>query len=198
VSTYKTRLKQFRAAERSVPICLRGDLVAEWEEADRALKRLQDQPDDSLEGAGTQPLVERIEALQAQMSEHTDNFRVRALGGPKFRALRNAHPPRRGEDGNPLEEDAALGVNRETFYPALLRAAVVEPALDDDDWRELFGDDDAERARREAAGEPVEDGLLTDYQFQELAYTAWVLNAGAIDVPFSRAASFVKKRSGSE
>lgn len=182
MGSYTDRLKGAKLPERTVPICLRGDLVAEWEAAERDLERAQKQPDTSMEGSGVGALAERIEALQAEMSEHTDDFRLRALPRHKFRALVVAHPPRVDDNNEIRREDAVLGVNRETFFPKLIRASVVEPELDDADWEALIG----------------EDGVLTDRQFGNLEDTAWFLNRGEIDIPFSLAASRARRSTGTE
>lgn len=180
MTTFKEKLKAARLPERSEPLCLRGDLVADFEAAERDLKRTQESTTDSLED-GIGPIVDRIEALRAEMLEHTEDFRLRALPKPAFRALIAAHPPRRvqAEDGSEAEleaGDAGLGLNRETFFEALIRASVVSPELDEDDWTALFE-------------------VLTDRQFGDLSDTAWFLNRGEISVPFSRAASLAKRNS---
>jgi hypothetical protein len=200
MGAYTDRLKGAKLPERSVPICLRGDLVADHEAAERDLELAQKKPNDSKEGSGVGALIERIEALQAEMSEHTDNFRLRALPRLKFRALFVAHPPRTDEDGEAHREDAILGVNRDTFFPALIRLSAFEPKLDDDDWRELFGDDEQTRARLKAEGkeDEIREGLLTARQFGNLEDAAWFLNRGEVDVPFSRAASLARRNTGTE
>jgi hypothetical protein len=184
MGTYTDRLKGAKPPERSVPICLRGDLVAEWEAAERDLERAQKQRSDSKEGgADVSALIERIEQLQAEMSEHTDNFRLRALPRHRFRELVLAHPPRvDGDDGELRREDRQLGVNRDTFFPELIRASVVEPVLDDADWDALIGD----------------DGILTDRQFGDLEDAAWFLNRGEVAVPFSHVASLARRNTGTE
>lgn len=194
MSSYKEKRADARRAERSVPVCLRADLVAEWEAADRDLKRIQAQDDDSKEGAGTGELIERIQALEAQMAEHTDEYRLRALPRHKFRKLVADHPPRLDEQGDPIRADAVLGLNRDTFFPALIRLSVVEPVLDDDDWRWLLGDDTDDTDD----GDDGEEGVLTDRQFGDLEDVAWFLNRGEVDVPFSRAASLMSRNSGGE
>jgi len=201
VGAYTDRLKGAKLPERSVPVCLRGDLVAEWEQAERDLERAQKQPDHSKEGVGVGALVERIEALQAEMSEHTEKFRLRALPRHKFRKLVIAHPPRKDGDEEIRREDNQLGLNRETFFPELIKASVVEPELDEDDWRELLGDTDEVRAELEAGGraDEIREGVLTDRQFGNLEDVAWFLNrADGIDVPFSRAASLARRTTGTE
>jgi hypothetical protein len=178
---YTDRLKSAKAPERSVAICLRGDLVAEWEAAERDLERTQKQALNSMED-GVGALVARIEELQAEMSEHTDDFRLRALTRHQFRSLVIAHPPRTGDDGEFRREDAQLGINGETFFPALIRASVFEPELDDEDWEALIGP----------------EGILTDRQFGTLSDAAWFLNRGEVNVPFSHAASLARRSTGTE
>lgn len=200
MADFKKLLADAKPPERTVPICLRADLTGEHERLDRELKQAQNNKGaDSLEDSGAGALVEQIEALQAEMRENSYEFRLRALPKRLFRALLNEHPPRRDEEtGDPVREDTVLGVNRDTFYPVLIRVSCVDPQLDDDEWRVLLGDGEAEAARRLAADEPVEDGKLTDWQFQELASTAFELNAWKVDVPFSRAALLAKRATGGE
>jgi hypothetical protein len=131
------------------------------------------------------------------MREHTVDFRFRALPRHDWKALRDRHPARRKEDGTLDERDLRVGVNMDTIFDDLIRTCLVEPELDEEDWRLLLGDSEEERERIEAAGEPIEDGTLTDRQWNELADAAWTLNRGEVSVPFSRAASKILS-SGSE
>lgn len=171
--------------ERTVEICLRGDLNAELAAADEALTKAQEQALNSLAGGDTGPLLERIEALQAEMAENTYAFRLRGLPRPKFRAILADHPPRRIPDPDNPEEtvvhpgDLYTGINAETFHDALIRACLIDPeGLDDEAWEQLTG-------------------VLNDYQFDELASAAWGLNRSDVD-PFSRAASRMTRSSESE
>lgn len=187
----KAMLKAAKLPEDSVPICLRGDLQAQFEQAERELAEAEAtrKATDSLAGNGTRAIAERIEALREEMRENTVEFRFRALHRHVWKALRDRHPPRRKEDGSPDERDAFVGVNMDTVFDDLIRSCLVEPQLDEDDWRVLLGDSDEERARLEAEGKPVEEGTLTDRQWNQLADCAWTLNRGEVSVPFSRAAS---------
>jgi hypothetical protein len=173
--SFKAMLAEAKLPERTVQICLRGDLVADHEAAERELEQAQRNPANSLAGSGAAEIAERIEALELEMREHTYDFRLRALPRHTFRALQVGHPPRDGE-----KQDAGFGVNAETFFPALIRATVVDPELDDAEWTDLL------------------DTRLTDYQFQELALGAWMLNAREVDIPFSRAASRLKRATADE
>lgn len=194
----KAMLKAAKLPEDSVPICLRGDLQASFEQAERELAEVErSKASDSLAGNGSRAIAERIDALRQDMRENTVEFRFRALHRHVWKALRDRHPPRLKEDGKPDERDIFVGVNMETIFDDLIRSCLVEPELDEEDWRVLLGDTDEDRARLEAEGKPVEEGTLTDRQWNQLADCAWTLNRGEVSIPFSRAASKIL-RSASE
>src|SRR5690606_31840899 len=69
------------------------------------------------------------------------------------------------------ERDKYIGVNTDTFFPALIRRSTVEPELDDEDWDLLLNE------------------RLTSRQFDDLANAAGSLNRRGVDVAFSLAAS---------
>lgn len=174
---FKALLAGAKLPEKTVPVCLRGDLAAEFETAERDLKERQRVENDSLD-TGVGALVDRIESLRAQMQASTYPFRLRALPKPTWRKLIAEHPPRR--DGDEIQaEDRFTGVNMETFMDALIRASVIDPDLSDGDWLRL-------------------DETLTDRQFGDLTDAAWFLNRGEIDVPFSRDASRLSRDSAAE
>ncbi|WP_229401912.1 hypothetical protein [Micromonospora okii] len=182
MSNIKDRIKSARLPERTVPICLRGDLTAEFEDLERQLEDALRTPATSLEGDGAGSIAERMEVLRQQMRDDTTAFRVRAMPPPRWRAFCAEHPPRKTDAGEVDERDRLIGVNVETFYEALIRKSVVEPALDDEDWAALLGD----------------DGVLTDRQFADLADAAWSVNRREVDIPFSLVASRMNRPSGTE
>jgi hypothetical protein len=147
---------------------------------ERQLEEVNRRPTDSLEGNGAGELVDRIEALQDEMRASTVTFRLRALPKPKWRALLAEHPPRRGDDDRPDPDDAAVGVNMETFWDAIIRACLVEPEIDDEAWSMMTGD----------------DGRLTDRQLGALSDAAWSVNRGDVSVPFSPAVSQARRNTG--
>lgn len=174
--TAKDIIKGGRLAERSVPVCMRADLVAQHEELDRQLKKAAGEPRDSLAaGSAVSGLSEQILALEAEMADATIDFRIRAQPEAKYKALRAAHPPRKDADGKVDERDLFARFNMDTFWTALLRKSVVEPVLDEEDWVGLLGDDE-------------NDGILSEAQFDKLSLTAFNLNERDVDVPFSAAA----------
>lgn len=178
MKNFKAMLAGAKLPEATVMICLRGDLAADHEAAERELERAEKQSADSLAGSGVGDLVDRIEALEAEMREHSYEFRFRALPRREWQVLVAEHPPRKGEDGAPVLTDR-IGVNAETFYDAIIRACLVDPELTDEEFEQLTAS-------------------LTDRQYDELSDAAWGLNRREVDIPFSLAASRMKRTSAGE
>lgn len=174
---YKAMRAAAKLPEREVPTCLRGDLVREFEAIERELEELP--KTDSLEsGAGA--LLERQEAIKAEMRENTYLVRLRAMPGPKWRKFAAGHPARRDDNGDIYPEDRGLLLNTASMWEPLIRASVIDPALPtDEDWDEF------------------NDGL-TENQYSELGVAALALNRGAISIPFSRAELRMRRSSASE
>jgi hypothetical protein len=180
----KALLAQAKLPQRSVPICLRGDLHAEWEDLQRQLtegRRRAEAADSLGEVFDAGPLAERIGAVEQAMADATLTLHLRALPqqsrDPKVttwdRLLRQHPVPEDGAD----ERDRNMGVNTATFFPALIQTCCVEPDLDPEDWDQLFA-------------------AITDGQYTVLCNTAWTLNRGDVDIPFSFAASRIRATSG--
>lgn len=162
--------------EKTVQVCLRGDLQAEFETLDRKLREELNRPNDSLAGNSTaRELAEQVEALRQQMTDHTVTFRMRAIPRRAWTKLVAAHPPR---DDN--QADRNLGVNEETFTGELIKACTVEPELTAQQWDTLL------------------DERITEHQFQQMFGTAWALNAREVAVPFSHAASTTLRLTAAE
>jgi hypothetical protein len=173
---FTTLLKGAKLPERTVDVCLRGDLRTEFEALERELEQAQQRAADSLAGPGTDDLVARIEAVQAEMREHTYRFVLRAMPKPAWRGLIADHPPRRDPDGTIVDEDRIMEINVGTFWDDLIRRSIIDPVLDDDAWTQL-------------------QDALTDYQFSELGAAAWGLNRSEVDVPFSHVVSKMRRDS---
>ncbi len=168
-----------RRHESTVLVFLAGDLVAEHEELDRQLRDFQHDPNAGIEGDGRSELAEQIRALEARMKADTYPVRLRALKRRDFKALVAAHPPRRTPEGDVDERDADRGFNIDSLYEELVPRSIIDPHLPEAELQEFLDD-------------------LTDGQFIELGNTAFFLNRGSIDVPFSRAASALTRGSGGE
>lgn len=173
-------IRSAKLPERVVPICLRGDLVAEHEQIDARLSAAQRQPSQSLAGnPEVQQLARDIQALEALMAEHVVEFRLRALPRRQWAALVAKHPPRKDDGGRIVDSDAA-GVNVDEFMAEVLRRCIVDPVLGDDDWALLI------------------DESLNDAQYGQLTEAVWALNRGDVSVPFSHAASRILRASAPE
>jgi len=162
-----TLIREGRLPERTIPVCLAADLVAEWEELDRG--RRETSRTDSLADPAS-AIIAEMEKLRAEMEAATVTFRLRALPRRRWRELFAAHPPRKNPDGSTFQRDF-LGVNYEAFFDALLKEVIVEPQLDDETLDLLLSE------------------KLTDRQWEQLTDVAWNLNRGTVDIPFSQADS---------
>lgn len=153
-----------RLPERSVELCLRGDLQVEWETLQRQYEEAQRRAPDT-RSLGDPPagaeIAEQIAALEATMAASVLTVRLRALNRKAFQDLGLAHPPREGN-----QRDKMYGFNVDAFTGALLHTCCVEPEFDDEQWAKLLA-------------------VITPGQYQVLADTCEVLNHSAVDVPFS-------------
>lgn len=159
------------------------DLVDEYEAAVQALEEAK-KPGDSLAGRGSVADAEqRVAELRAKLDEFAVDFKLRGLDDLNWSRLLDQHQPRKDADGKVDEQDVEFGYNLETFPPALVRAATVEPVMDDEDWQALLGGENTL-------------GLVTSNQLQELFKVAFRLTRHAVDVPFSPAVSKPTRSSG--
>lgn len=157
---------------RSMPLCLRGDLVAEYEELERQrdeAEKAAEQTDlgDSL--ASTKPTAAidaRMDGLRAEMLAGTITVVMQSMPRKEYNKLVKQHPPRRDEDGAIYAEDRALDINMETFWEPLIRACWVSPVL------------------TKARMTRILDEIVSDQQYSELADLAMKVNRGKVDVPF--------------
>jgi hypothetical protein len=166
----KDKIAAAKLPERTVDICLRGDLQAEWEDLDRQLREAygREQMDKRLNSGGeSRELARRIEALQDEMRDHTIVFRMRALSRKAWGELVKQHPARKDHP-----DDDLLGYNPETFFVDVIRKCIYSPDdLDDAAWDHLL------------------DEVITEHQWVSLQNAVMALNVRKVDVPNSRAAS---------
>lgn len=160
--------------QRSVDLCLRGDLQAEWETLDKALADTQRPGFDSLGGdtPEAEAIAERMETLRDQMAKATVTFTFQAVSGRRWAALLAEHPV--PEDGTDAEK--GLGLNLRTFFPTLLIESTVTPDMGKARWDRLIP-------------------KLSDAQWAKLTNAVWMLNRGEVEVPFSRDASRIVRAS---
>ena len=187
-----------RLPERSHRVCLRGDLQARWEQLERDLAEAARVGASSLDGDGRTGIAREMEDLRADMDAATLELTFRALRRDRYQSLKAQHPPRKpadakrraraktDDDTETLAEldtadrlaalDKQVGVNTDTFYPALAHACLVTPELADDEWDQMVA-------------------VLTSRQWDELVMVALAANEGEISVPFSPTASRLTRSS---
>lgn len=153
--------------EKTVELCLRGDLVAQVEDLERQMQAVKPPTDRMVGNVEGRKLAAQIGQLQQQMRSSTIVFHLRALSHREYRDFIVAHPPR---DDNQV--DAMYGYNRETYFTDLTRLCLTAPELDDEQWEQLLN-------------------ALTAKQWDELAGAADSLNSDSVSVPFSGAASLI-------
>ena len=159
-------------AERTLALCLRGDLQARFEELEREFEVANEARGDSLASGGrSRELADEMEALRVQMRASTITVVLRAMPRKKWQALCEQHPPRRDDDGNLLVEDRASGVNNDSFWEPAIRACWVSPTLTPARMKRLL------------------DEALSNRQYDLLATTVYAVNNSDVDIPFSPAAS---------
>lgn len=167
---------QIRRPEKTVPICLAGDLQAEFEELERdlALAREAGRPSEGTLAGGANPMAttiaQQIMELRERMREHTVVFRFRGLSSKAYSDLVAQHPP------TEEEKEKGLDIGWDTFPAALIAACAISPAMT------------AEQARR------LSDEL-TQAQWDALFSGAFSVNKRDVDVPFSYGASAVLRSS---
>lgn len=158
-------LAQAKKPERTVPMCLRADLQATWEDLEREFNRADNEITDEVLSSGasskTAKIALEMEKIRREMEEATVVFRLRAVPRKRWQQIVRANPP-----GEEIEAE----VDEEGFVTALIAACCIEP----------------EMTLLQAAD--LRDAI-TDGQWQELANVAWQLNKGMTTVPFSLAAS---------
>ncbi|GAB3376213.1 hypothetical protein [Amycolatopsis echigonensis] len=159
--------------EETVPLCLRPDLRRRFEELDGELLLAKTERTTMAPTDREHQLAAEIKELEAEIAEHSLQVRMRGLKHGPWVELMAAHPPRADNAA-----DANMGVNVESFVPALIRAEMVEPEMSDAQFEKLLD-------------------VITDRQYNELANAAWMLGREYRDAPvFSRAASLVIPDSG--
>lgn len=165
-----------RAAKRrtdTYDLCTDPDLVDEHEDLLERLAAEKGKAQDSLDGGGrTAELQAELDALLERVAAATVTLTFKALPRPQYRALIDDHPPIKDDEGEIRDARSRnLGVDYDGFFNALVRASLVEPALDDETVTTLI------------------DEVLTQSQWRELSTVVWNLNESTVSVPFSPAVS---------
>jgi len=171
-TAFEDLLQAAALPEKTVELCLRPDLVAEVEDLERELRDLRTSTVTMSDRGKLRRVAEQIEARRADMQQASVVFRLRGLNRRDWAALIAAHPGRKDSD-----VDRKLGYNTESFFPAIIRASIIEPLLSDEQWERL-------------------DAVLPSSQFDALLDAALAVSRRKVDVPFSLAASATLQSSG--
>lgn len=155
-------LKRAKPREKTVPICLAGDELAEIERLEQELANLPASwRADSLAAKDPgEAIRKKIETVKARMRKAEVPFRLRALGDKAWSDLVAAHPSKNKHEA----------WDPETFPKALLAVCCVDPVMTADQVGELFE-------------------VLNMGQREELCQAAYDVNAEATSIPFSLSAS---------
>jgi hypothetical protein len=153
-------LDGFELPERTVPVCLKGSLVAEYEELERQLPAASRDGGSLSEPSEAVTIARRMEALRQEIAASSWTFRFRALPGTGYEELQRRHPPRK---------DKQELFNAETFPIALISACCADPPMTEDHVRRF-------------------KATVSDKQYWDVYDTAVAVNRASVDVPFSKLA----------
>lgn len=164
-----------RLPERTVSICVRGDLVADIEALEGEAQqvnadRVANGRMSSKASARIKEIADAIAAKQSEMGDHTLVVRVRALKPSAWRELVAKYPP---------AKDSGMVLDLLPFMGEAIPASVVDPDLDADDWAAL-------------------NDNLPNAEMGKLIDAVWELNTQGVDVPKSRLVSAVTRRSSAD
>ena len=179
MTTFADVKKNAKLPEKTVPLCLAGDLQAEFEELERQLQIERTRPDKqgaTMASTGRSraetELAQQIEALRERMQAATTVFRLRALPKKRWSDMIAQHKPR------PEDKEAGLDHNGQTLPVAVVAACCIDPQMSIPEVEELV------------------DEILTQGQWDDLYLTAFMLNRRNVDVPFSASASAILSSTG--
>lgn len=188
---------QPQMAEVSCKVCLRPDLLNEYNTEVEELDRLREEGDrlrkqaeaskggrmasrkspGELENERQQrEAAERVRAVEERMAEYEVEFVFHGIPKDKWRDLVDANPPR--EDN---QFDLLAGYNRDTLLDELVRPSLVDPEFDD------CADQDC--AHEDCFTWQYLAKLLNAGQWNRLRENARMANDGVAEVPKSRTAS---------
>lgn len=176
--SFEQKVKGAKPAEGTVDVCLRGDLLAEFEALEAQLAAaLQDTSGDERKvgNPDARRLAAAIEELRAEMQRSVQTFRLRAFSSGRYTAMMGDYPPAADK-----EQHVALGYNPDAFFPDALRKSIVDPArISDKTWETFLAS-------------------IGDGDYNKLVAKMQQLNGRAVSIPKSRAALILIQGGGSE
>jgi hypothetical protein len=157
-------LKRAKPRERTVTVCLAGDVAGEVEQLESELARIQEdwEPTGLADANPAHEIARKLQSARERMRAEEAEFRFRALGDGPWSDLLAAHPPQNKEEA----------FDSSTFPPALIAACCIDPVMTAEQVTELFA-------------------VLNQGQIKELFDAAWDANNEATSIPFSLRASAI-------
>ena len=143
--TFESIQKAKKVATKTVPLVI----DPEWGEAyGRAKKtaalaqtRLDKSPSDVALRAAAEEADEAVAVLEKDRSKKVVEFTFRALSGDEYDAVVTAHQPTAKQRAEANKSGGTLQWDPDTFPPALVAAALVEPELSDEEVAQLYASD---------------------------------------------------------
>lgn len=155
-------LAKAKPREKTVMVCIRGDLAGEAERLQDELSRVSEdwEPADLSEAHPGRAIAEQLKAVHAQVREAEEPFKLRYIGDRAYSDLMAAHPS--------MDDNEAF--DSEAFPRALVAASCVEPVMSEEQVTQLF--------------EVINEG-----EIKKLFDAAWDVHNSSDVIPFSLAAS---------
>ncbi|MBM9621031.1 hypothetical protein [Streptomyces zhihengii] len=160
-------LKRAKPRQKSVWICVAGDLLSEVDRLERELREVGEgwSPDSLASCDPREKIAKRIKTVREAMKKAEVEFVFRSIGDRAWSDLVAAHPPKKqGPGGQQLAWDP------DTFPRALVSASAVDPVMTPEQLDELFE-------------------VLNEGQRSEMFDCAYAVNTEATSIPFSVTAS---------
>lgn len=147
--------------EKSVEICVDGQLQARLDEVDAEMRSHRKWEPTALSDEDPRTVLEAQRAdIITAMREHTYTFRFRSLSPKEYSDLLAQHPPRE------QDRKEKLNFNVDTFAAALIAACAVDPEMTPEEAEDWFSE-------------------LNTGARDKLFNTAWLCNQMDVSVPFS-------------
>lgn len=160
-------LARAKLPEDTVTLCVRADLVAEFEQLETRLRTASRVATSLAEPAEATAIARRMEELRAEMVDSQVEFHLRAWPARRFAPIRDALKAMQpGKD----ETEEQWADRWHAAICDLVSKAVIEPQMTPEQVAQLAD-------------------ALSDAQWQQLSDAAWNVNSSKLPIPFSVAAS---------
>lgn len=157
--------------ERTVKVCIRGDLAGRAEQLQEELAQVSSdwEPEDLADVHPGRELAVQLKEVREQIKAAERPFTLRYIGDKAYSDLMAAHPAK----------DDSQAFDSETFPRALIAASCVDPVMTDEQVTQLF--------------EVINEG-----EIKKLFDAAWDVHNSSEMVPFSLLASALAAGLGGE